>query len=187
MIKSKQDLHEYLHADGKHYPNQSGGVIKALESRRIDTPISDQWYIWRYIKSMRMVEYHLNCKGFLHRVMHKYWLFRLRHYSYKTGFQIDPNTCGKGLCIYHYGYIIVNAQASIGENCTLTPGVVVGQTDKGCVPIIGNNVTLCTGAKIVGNVHIGDNVIVAPNTVVIKDVPANATVSGVPSKIIRQR
>ncbi|MCM1109233.1 MAG: hypothetical protein NC388_09335 [Clostridium sp.] len=187
MIKSKQDLNEYLLADGKNYPCQLGGVVKALIYRRIDTPIRDQWYIWRYVKALRMVEYHLNNASLWHRAMHKYWLFKLRHYSYKTGFQIEPNTCGKGLCIYHYGYIIVNGQARIGENCILTPGVVVGQTNKGCVPTIGNNVTLCTGAKIVGKVYVGNNAIVAPNTVVIKDVPDNATVSGVPAKIIRQR
>ena len=73
-----------------------GGVIAALNSRRSDNPISDQWYIWRYVKSMRMVEFHLNNKGVFHRLLHKYWLLKLRHYSYKTGFQIAPNTCGKG-------------------------------------------------------------------------------------------
>ena len=187
MIQTINDLKEYLQADGQFYQTQSGGEIAALNSRRSDNPISDQWYIWRYVKSMRMVEYHLNNKGIFHRLLHKYWLLKLRHYSYKTGFQIAPNTCGKGLCIYHYGYILVNGQAKLGDYCTLTSGVVIGQTDKNKVPIIGNHVKICSGAKIVGNVKIGDHAIIAPNTVVVKDVPAHATVSGVPAKIIKQR
>lgn len=187
IIRTKADLREWLQADGQYYKSQSGGVRNRLNSRRIDTPLSDQRYIWKYVKALRMTEYYLNNHTIYHRLMHKYWLSRLRHYSYKTGFQIDPNTCGKGLCIYHYGYIIINGAARLGEHCQLSQGVVIGQTNPGMVPTIGNHVTLCTGAKVVGRVTVGDHAIIAPNTVVIKDVPARATVSGVPAQIIRQR
>lgn len=187
IIRTKADLREWLEADGQYYKSQSGCVRNWLNSWRIDTPTSDQRYIWKYVKAMRMTEYHFNNHTLWHRIMHKYWLSRLRHYSYKTGFQIDPNTCGKGLCIYHYGYILVSGAARLGEHCILTPGVVIGQTENECVPTIGNHVKICPGVKVVGKVTVGDHAIIAPNTVVIKDVPAWATVSGVPAKIIRQR
>lgn len=186
MIKTRQDLRDYLQADGQYYQRQSGGVWKRLNSRRIDTPQSDQWYNWKYIVALRHTEYHINNHTLYHRIMHKYWLWRLRHYSHITGFQIDPNTCGKGLFLGHYGYIVVNSRAQVGEHCVFSPGVVIGATDKG-IPTIGNHVTLCTGAKVVSRVTVGDHAIIAPNTVVIKDVPARATVSGVPAQIIRQR
>ena len=59
-----------------------------------------------------------------------------------------------------------------------------GSQDKR--PIIGNNVSLTVGSMVIGKVTIGDNVTVAPNSVVIKDVPSNCVVSGVPAKIIKQ-
>lgn len=63
--------------------------------------------------------------------------------------------------------------------------MIVGNNDKGGMAIIGNNVNLCVGAKVIGGVKIGNNVIVAPNSVVVKDVPDNAVVSGIPAKIIK--
>ena len=111
--------------------------------------------------------------------------FIYRRLSYKLGFQIPPHTIGGGLKIYHWGTIIINGEARIGNNCTLFPGVTVGKTEKG-VPVIGNNCYLGLGCKILGKVKIGDNVMVLPNAVVTKDVPDNCIVAGVPAKIIRQ-
>ena len=54
-------------------------------------------------------------------------------------------------------------------------------------PTIGNNVEIAVGAKVIGNVTVGDNAVIAPNSVVIKDVPANAIVSGIPAKIIKMK
>lgn len=88
--------------------------------------------------------------------------------SYKLGYQIPPGTCGKNLILYHYsGGIVINAQARLGDNCKLYPGLVVGSTPEG-VPTIGNNVWIGPGVKIVGKIFIGDNVIIAPNSVVQK-------------------
>lgn len=82
------------------------------------------------------------------------------------------------------GGIIINCK-SIGYHCTANIGVIVGNNSKGGLPIIGNNVDLTIGCKVIGDVCVGDNVIVAPNSVVIKDVPNNAVVSGVPAKILK--
>ncbi len=75
----------------------------------------------------------------------------------------------------------------MGENCRINGGVVVGNKDSQAnIAVIGNNVRLSIGCKIIGKIFIGDNAIVAPNSVVIKDVPSGAVVSGVPAIIIKK-
>ena len=113
---------------------------------------------------------------------------RLRRLSYKTGFQIPPNTCGKGLTIWHWGAIVINPKTHIGENCTLYPGVLIGHKtpEEGKSATIGNNVFIAAGTKIIGDVTIGDNVTIGVNTVIVKDVPSNVVIAGNPYKIIRR-
>ena len=75
----------------------------------------------------------------------------------------------------------------MGNYCTVNSGVVVGNKGSNdMVPKIGNNVTLSVGCKVIGHIKIGNNVVVAPNSVVIKDVPDNCVVSGVPAIIIKK-
>lgn len=64
--------------------------------------------------------------------------------------------------------------------------MTIGYTNDNDYPTIGDNVTIYAGAKILGNVTVGDNSIIAANAVVVKDVPANVIVGGVPAKIIKQ-
>lgn len=112
-----------------------------------------------------------------------------RHYSYKTGIQIPIRTkLGGGLKISHYSGIVINADAKIGEGLHIYQGVTIGSTagPKGGIPVIGDNVILCAGAKVIGNVRIGNNVVVGANAVVIRDVPDNCVVAGVPAKVISQ-
>lgn len=74
----------------------------------------------------------------------------------------------------------------LGNNCTVFHNVTLGQ-NKDKYPIIGNNVIIYSGAKIIGNVRVGDNAIIGANAVVTKNVPKNAIVGGVPAKIIKYR
>ena len=86
---------------------------------------------------------------------------------------------------WYSGGIVINAQARLGDNCKLYPGLVVGSTPEG-VPTIGNNVWIGPGVKIVGKIFIGDNVIIAPNSVVQKNIPSNVIVGGIPAKVIKE-
>lgn len=90
---------------------------------------------------------------------------------------------GGGLLIMHGFSTIINCK-SMGENCIIYQQVTIGATKNGC-PQIGDNVTIYCGAKIIGNVIIGDNAVVGANAVVTKDVPSNAVVAGVPAKVIK--
>lgn len=94
---------------------------------------------------------------------------------------IDSQHIDGGLFIQH-GYATIIAPRSIGKNCWVNQGVTIGYTNASDCPTIGDNVTIYCGAKVLGNVTIGDNSIIAANAVVVKDVPPNVVVGGVPVK-----
>ncbi len=93
---------------------------------------------------------------------------------------------GGGLFINHPYCITINPDAVIGNNVSLHKGVTIGQENrgkrKGC-PTIGNNVCICTNATIVGKVHIGNDVLIAPNAYVNCDIPDHSIVLGNPCTI----
>jgi serine O-acetyltransferase len=83
----------------------------------------------------------------------------------------------------------MSPEVKIGKNFTIYQGVTVGRVHSGKkagVPTVGDNVTAFAGSKILGNIKIGDNVIIGANAVVLSDVPDNVTVGGIPAKIISQ-
>ena len=107
-----------------------------------------------------------------------------------TGIEIHPGAeIGPGLFIDHGMGVVIGETTVIGKNVTLFQGVTLGGTgkEKGKRhPNIGDNVVVGTGAKILGNITIGANSYIGANAVVLKDVPANATVVGVPGRITKQ-
>ncbi len=89
---------------------------------------------------------------------------------------------------FAYGAIgvVLHSKCQIGENVIIGQNVTIGrQLDPDGVPTIGNNVYISAGARILGEITIGDNVIIGANAVVIKDVPSNSIVAGVPAKVIK--
>lgn len=89
-----------------------------------------------------------------------------------------------------FGYggigVVIHRNSILGKNCKIGSGVTIGgRSGHPKVPIIGDNVYLATGSKILGPIKIGNNVTVGANAVVINNVPDNAIVAGIPAKIIR--
>lgn len=107
------------------------------------------------------------------------WILRGEHCLY-----ITSDSIGKGLLIMH-GFSTIIAAKSIGDNCKVYQQVTIGYND-GKKPVIGNNVEICCGAKIIGGVTIGNNVVVGANAVVINDVPDNSVVVGVPARVVKK-
>lgn len=180
MIQSKSDLKFYLQQDKRYYPKPT------LLASILQHP---KYLIYKYIEYTRKAEYISNVIVPKHRIMGKilltYYHYKMHKLSWKLGFQFVENTFGPGLNIYNYRPIIVNPHAKIGSNCTIYPGVVVGGKVENGYPTIGNNVFIGASAKVLGGVRIGNNVYIAPNACVVKDVPDNHVVGGVPAKTIK--
>jgi serine O-acetyltransferase len=106
-----------------------------------------------------------------------------------TGIEIHPAaTIGKGFFIDHGMGVVIGETSEIGDYVTLFQGVTLGGTGKERGkrhPTLGNHVVVGAGAKILGGIRIGDNVKVGANSVVLKSVPPNSTVIGVPARIIK--
>jgi serine O-acetyltransferase len=138
--------------------------------------------VYRYLKTLRKYEYALN-RG---SISQHWYRIRLRLLGNKYGITIIPNTVGYGLFIPHIeGGVVLNCR-KMGNNCMVGFGVLCGNKEnQENIPTIGDNVKLYTGCKVIGNITIGNNAEVAPNAVVVKDVPENAIVAGIPAKILR--
>jgi serine O-acetyltransferase len=95
---------------------------------------------------------------------------------------------GKNFVIEHSGGIVVSGFASFGDHCTIRNGVVIGlaKVDEPCAPQIGHHVDIGTGAKLLGNIRIGNRVAIGANAVVLRDVPDDSIAVGVPA-IIKPR
>ena len=109
---------------------------------------------------------------------------------YKFGFQIELGAqIGKGFYIGHFGTIIIGGEVIIGSNCNVSHNVTIGGVPNGKlkgVPTIGDRVWIGTGAVVVGKINVGSDVLIAPNSLVNFNVPANSTVIGNPARIIKR-
>ena len=122
-----------------------------------------------------------------HRSFLARWLSQ--HAKWTTGVEIHPAaTIGRRLVIDHGTGIVIGATTEIGDDCLLYQGVTLGRSGIAGGkrhPTLGNNVMVGSGAKILGPITVGDNARVAANAVVLRDVPENSTVVGVPGRIVR--
>lgn len=140
-----------------------------------------EYYIYKFQKRLRAEETSSNIiKKILYRILKN----RL---GVKLGIYIPAGVFDEGLHIWHYGNIIVNAESKVGKNCILHGDNCIGNngSSERC-PVIGNNVDIGTGAKILGHVRIADGVKIGAGAVVVKDcLTENATLVGIPAVEIK--
>ena len=131
-----------------------------------------------------------------HRLAH--WLYKRRLFlparfvsqvsRFLTGIEIHPGAAiGHGFFIDHGMGVVIGETTELGENVTIYQGVTLGGTgkEKGKRhPTIGSNVVVSAGAKVLGSIKIGNNVKIGAGSVVLKDVPDNCTVVGIPGRVV---
>lgn len=179
MINNREDLQHYLQADlarlNNKKPNFKDWILK-----------NEVWYIWKYMYVLRHLEYHKNTG---HKLRFLWYFYRYKRMCFNLKVDIKPNNLGPGFRLVHLGALVrIKTDCTIGENCTMLPGVVIGNKhfESTNEPVVvGNNCYFGLGAKIFGSVKIGNNVTVGANAVVTKDIPDNAVVGGVPAKILK--
>lgn len=177
MIQSKKDYLYYLECD------------KLALRKTTKRPRYKHDIIWTFERLLRKCEYYENCRHDIMGRLYGKWLkYRYVCLSQKLGFSIGFNTCGPGLCLEHYGSIVINEHAKIGCNCHIIGSVVVGSTDDEKVPTIGDNVFIGFGAAIIGDMTIASGIAIGANAVVTKSVETpNVSIGGIPAKIISHK
>lgn len=173
MINSREDLKYYLCQDKR-------ALGKSYNRPKF---VGDE--IWKFEILMRKTEYYTNCsRNFFQKIysmllQYKYYKMRIKY-----GFSIPLNVFGPGLSIAHIGTIIVNGNSLIGKNCRVQDGVTIGTTNgSNKAPVLGDNIFIGSGAKIIGNITIANNIAIGANSVVNKSFNTdNITIAGVPAK-----
>lgn len=181
MIKNKEDYKFYLEADRKAR-NYSKKIIYIGNRKEIP--------LYNFQRLMRKVEYYNNCKkGIFNKIILLILKYRYKSLSIKYGFSIPINTFGPGLCIAHRGTIVINGASKIGKNCRINIDVNIGTQmgENGKAPTVGDNCFIGPGAKLFGNIKIGDNVAIGANAVVNKNFGDNVTIAGVPAKVVSEK
>ena len=142
-----------------------------------------EWYLYRFQKKLRAEE---KATDIVSRFIYR---FSKNILGTKLSIYITEGVFDEGLHIWHYGNIIVNAESKVGKNCMLHGDNCIGNNGKteGC-PIIGDNVDIGTGAKILGNIQIANGVKIGAGAVVVKScLTENATIVGIPAKEIYRK
>jgi len=171
-IQSRAEYRSYMCADLQAFGLKRWGLIDSL---RLPT--------LHFQRHLRLTEYICNCwHGALWAPVRAFMKWRLREHGIRLGFSITPNIFGPGLCIVHWGTIVVNPDARVGANCRLHPGTCIGE-GRGKVPRIGNNAYIGPGAKVFGGVILGDYTQVGANAVVSHSYPdGHVTLIGIPAR-----
>ena len=157
--------------------------------RERDAAIKSNWEVFLYPSFRAILRHRL-----AHKLYKKKHYFLARWYSQrtarKTGIEIHPGSkIGKGLFIDHGHGVVIGETAIIGDNVTLYQGVTLGGTgkEKGKRhPTIGDNVMISAGAKVLGSFTVGENSKIGAGSVVLKEVPPNSTVVGVPGIVVKR-
>lgn len=183
MIMSWKETKKYIKHD--FYRNiesyKKMDILKAFFSRYSMLGVLLYYRICHYFCQLKK-------RNIFQFLMHSFCYIRFRNLKRQCGIELNQRTViGYGLRLPHTGGIIIHPRATIGNNCEIMQGVTIGNNimkDRDIVAEIGSEVLICAGAKIIGNVHIGNTVIIGANAVVTHDVEDNSIVAGNPARVI---
>lgn len=170
------------------------GLIKNIKEeiaivRERDPAIHSSMEVFLYPSFKVMLHYRIAHKLYLKG--HYFWARYISQRGVrKTGIEIHPGAqIGKGFFIDHGNGVIIGETAQIGDNVMLYQGVTLGGTGKEHGkrhPTIGDNVMISAGAKVLGSFKVGANSKIGAGSVVLKEVPPNSTVVGVPGRVVKR-
>jgi serine O-acetyltransferase len=178
VIKNKADYKYYCRQDA-----QNG----TFELNIKEWLLND---IWRFLRALRFAEYVHNTKhGRLWSLIRLWSKYRYKSIGKKLGYSIPINVFGPGLCLPHYGNIVVNKEVRVGANCKIHVGVNIGADfyDSIKAPKLGDNCYIAPGAKLFGGISLGNGTKVGANAVVNKTFEGdNLVLLGVPAKPVKK-
>jgi len=181
MISSKKQLRAVLKAEKRIY------IPKECAFEHIVTA-DNRYKTYQFLRLLRKTEYYYNNrKKLFYKILYILYRRRKNIIGRKLGLEISENTFDCGLIIYHPGNIVINGYSKIGKNCKLHGSNCIGNDGKSIdAPVLGDNVRLGVGAKIIGGVTIADNVTVAAGAVVIESCSTpGAVLAGIPAKCVK--
>ncbi len=174
-ISSRADLVDFMAADLK-----ANGLTRWRPWTRYRKPTMV------FLRALRRAEYYsLPTKNPFRRIRGVIARIYLTRVSLRTGISILPGCFGKGLCLPHYGSIVVNSHSSFGDYCCIQSSVNIGVSDGG-VPRGGSFVYIAPGAVIYGGIEIGSRAVIGANAVVGRSVPDGTTWAGAPARQISE-
>lgn len=190
--KTYQDLKRVVSDESKAYKKYAFRTSKEfLFAKLLGHSI---FYILKWQEYSRKLDYYSQKCGesynLIFAFLSKYYAWRKNKYARICGFEISTRNIGEGFFIYHTGSTVINSDAVIGKNCHINGNVCIGNGGETnlSVPIIGNNVNIGVGAKIIGGVFLADNCIVGAGAVVTKSclIPGSV-LAGVPAVTIKKQ
>lgn len=180
MICTRKQLYKCIQEDKKNYiENRNYLELLLLDENKLK--------IYKFIKLLRYTEYHCNNKGIIHKILYIHFRRKKNSIGRKLGIEISENSFESNLTIFHAGNIVVNGSAKIGKNCKLHGSNCIG--NNGITfdsPVIGDNVRLGVGAKVIGGVTIAENITIAAGAVVVNSfLEPGIVIAGTPARRVK--
>ena len=178
-LLTKEDFRYFVNADLYRY---NGDISKEAFKKTL-----------KFIPGIKFTYYMRKCEYLSHQPIYTRPLFYIANAKYnklkfKYGFDIEYSTkIGPGLHISHWGGVVINPKAVIGENCNISHQITIGMDSKegeDSVPTVGDCVYIAPGSKVFGKITVGNDSCIGANSVVTKDVPQSVTVAGAPATVV---
>lgn len=183
-INNLKELKEIIKYEEKKYFEKKGlyqKILMIIKSR-------PEYFAWKYTRKMRKTAYWYTKrkKNIVSAFTYIISANSLNRMGRRLGIECGENVFDKGLVIYHTQGIVINGNARVGKNCFLYGNNCIGNDGKkNECPKIGDNVRLCVGSKVLGDITIANNTVVAAGAVVVKDnFEEGAILAGVPAKCV---